>query len=442
MNRYVSTTFTITLVLILFLFLLISGLHIHSVLLASGVIGLAIIDGFGILEGLLGNQPYNSVAAYSLSTIPLYVLMAQFILQSDIVKDYFTIVHRLSRGKGSVLGGLTIVAGGFLGAVSGSGTASSAALGQVAVPEMNKRGFSPALSGAIAAAGGSLSSIIPPSITLIIYGIATETPIGQLFIGAIIPGVLTAIVFIIVMYFLMKSKWNQKEIVPTTEEEEDMKIPFTRLFLVTAVGLAIVGVIFGGIYLGFVTPTEAGAVGAFAAFLAALILGKVNKKFFMISIGETVKVSVMVMLILIGAQVFGRFISLSLLPRKLINLLEPIMQYPALILGILLLIYFILFMFIEGAAVILMTTPVVIPIINTINVDPLWFGVFVSVIATIGLITPPVGISVYAVSGASRISSDSIFRFAMVFAVVATVIVGGVMIAFPETALWLPNLMK
>lgn len=428
--------------MILFLIFLVLGLHIHSVLLASGVIGITMLDGFGILEGLLGSQPYSSVAAYSLSTIPLYVLMAQFVLQSDIVKDYFNIVHRLSGGKGSVLGGLTIVAGGFLGAVSGSGTASSAALGQVAVPELNKRGFSPALSGAIAAAGGSLSSIIPPSITLIIYGIATETPIAKLFIGAVVPGVITTIVFIIVMYFLMRTRWNQQSVVNSGEEEENHKSSFFRLSVSIGVGVVIVGIIFGGIYSGFVTPTEAGAVGAFAAFISALILGKVNKKFFMNSIIETVKVSVMVMLILIGAQVFGRFISLSLIPRKLIELLEPIMQYPALILAILLIIYFFLFMFIEGAAVILMTTPVVIPIIQTINVDPLWFGVFVSVIATIGLITPPVGISVYAVSGASGLSSDAIFRFAMVFAIIATIAVGSIMILFPETALWLPNHMK
>ncbi|WP_078427681.1 TRAP transporter large permease [Alkalihalobacterium alkalinitrilicum] len=433
---------TIIVVLILFIVLLLFGLYIHSVLLASGVIGLILLDGFGILEGLLGNQAYHSVATYSLSTIPLFVLMAQFILQTDIVKDYFNIVHRLSRGSGSFLGGLTIVAGGFLGAVSGSGTASSAALGQVAVPELTKKGFSPALSGAIAATGGSLSSIIPPSITLIIYGIATETPIGQLFIGAILPGVLTTIVFIVVMYFLMKSSWNKRNLVQSNDLTENITIPLTRLIIITSVAVIIVGVIFGGIYMGFVTPTEAGAVGAFVAFLCALVLGKVNKRFVMTSIRETVKISVMVMLILIGAKVFGRFISLSLIPRRLIEVIEPIMAYPAIVLGVLLIIYFFLFMFIEGAAVILMTTPVVIPIVNALGVDPLWFGVFVSVIGTIGLITPPVGISVYAVSGASGLSSDSIFRFTLIFAIVASIVVGGAMIAFPDLALWLPNLMR
>ncbi|MBU8906121.1 TRAP transporter large permease [Desertibacillus haloalkaliphilus] len=437
-----SAVATITIVIILFTILLLSGLYIHSVLLASGVIGLILLDGFGVLEGLLGNQPYHSVATYSLSTIPLFILMAQFILQTDIVKDYFNIVHRISHGSGGFLGGLTIVAGGFLGAVSGSGTASSAALGQVAVPELNKRGFSPPLSGAIAATGGSLSSIIPPSVTLIIYGIATETPISQLFMGAVLPGVLTALVFILVMFFLMRSSWNKRNIVSTDEDSDYVKIAVTRLIIITSVALIIIGVIFGGIYMGFVTPTEAGAVGAFVAFLCALVLGKVNKTFFMKSISETVKTSVMVMLILIGAQVFGRFISLSLVPRRLIELLEPIMAYPALVLGILLIVYFFLFMFIEGAAVILMTTPVALPIISALNVDPLWFGVFVSVIGTIGLITPPVGISVYAVSGSSRISSDSIFRFTLVFAIVTSIVVGGVMIAFPDIALWLPNSMK
>lgn len=160
----------ILIILTMFAILLISGLYIHSILFASGIIGLIFLEGFGILSGLLGNEPFNRAASYTLTTIPLFVLMAQFILQSGIVQDMFYMIHKISRGKNSLLGALTIIIGGLLGAVSGSGTATAASLGQVAVPELKKHGYKPELAAAVAASGGSLSGIVPPSIILILYG--------------------------------------------------------------------------------------------------------------------------------------------------------------------------------------------------------------------------------------------------------------------------------
>ncbi|MFD1039827.1 TRAP transporter large permease [Virgibacillus byunsanensis] len=439
-----SSFVVIVIILTMLVLFLVSGLYIHSVLFASGVIGLILLEGFSILPGLLGNEPFNRVAGYTLTTIPLFVLMAQFILQSDIVKDIFYIVNRASRGKNSVLGILTLMIGGVLGAVSGSGTATAASLGQVAIPELRRHGYSAPLSGAIAAAGGSLSGIIPPSIILILYGVATETPVGQLFIGAIIPGILVMIVFILVMLVYFKVDKNEVEIddeVASTEEQSDYKVSVLRLSAAGTVSLLIMLIIFGGIYSGIFTPTEAGAVGAFAGLLAALVLGKINSTFIKKSVVETIKLTGMVMLIMIGAQIFGRFVSLSLLPRKIIALLEPIMDTPALVLVIISAILFIMFMFIEGAAVILMSIPVLLPIITELQVDLLWFGVFVGIICTIGLITPPVGLSVYAVAGVSKIRLEPIFRIGMVFAVAVLVVVCGLMISFPEIATFLPDSM-
>lgn len=434
----------IGIILAMMIVLLLAGLYIHSVLLASGIIGLILLEGFGILPGLLGNEPFNRVASYTLTTIPLFVLMAQFILQSGLVQDIFYMVHKVSKGKNSLLGVLTLIIGGLLGAVSGSGTATSASLGQVAIPELRKHGYSAPLAGAVAASGGSLSGIIPPSIILILYGVATETPVGSLFVGAFIPGILTMLVFIAVMlvYFqLGKKKLHaaKEEIFEETVTEE--KVPVIRLIIASVIAVAIVFIIFGGIYSGVFTPTEAGAVGAFVGLIAAFLLGKVNFAFFKTSLIETVKLTGMVMIIMIGAQIFGRFVSLSLLPRRLIELIEPIMDTPVLVLIVISIVLFIMFMFIEGAAVILMSIPVVLPIIQELQVDILWFGVFVSVICTIGLITPPVGLSVYAVAGVSGINSGSIFRLTTVFALVAMVVVTGLMIAFPGLATWLPNSM-
>lgn len=435
----------IGIILIMLIVFLLSGLYVHSVLLASGIIGLVLLEGFDFLPGLLGNEPFNRVASYTLTTIPLFVLMAQFILHSGLVNDIFYIVHKLSRGKNSLLGVLTLVIGGMLGAVSGSGTATAASLGQVAIPELRKHGYSPPLAGAIAAAGGSLSGIIPPSIILILYGVATETPVGKLFIGAFIPGILVMICFIIVMLILFKMERSKNPIndydMKVSESEEVEEVPLLKLIISSLIAIIIMLIIFGGIYSGIFTPTEAGAVGSLVGLIAALILGKVNLRFLKASLLETIKLTGMVMLIMIGAQIFGRFVSLSLLPRKLIEFIDPIMGYPILVLTLISIALFVMFMFIEGAAVILMSIPVLLPIIQVLGIDILWFGVFVSVICTIGLITPPVGMSVYAVSGVSNIRSEQIFKIGMVFAVFAMIIVGGLMILFPELATWLPNSM-
>lgn len=433
-----SEVMIIGIVVAAFLLLLLAGLYIHSVLLVAGIGGLILLEGFDILTGLAGPQPFQRTASYTLTTIPLFVLMAQFILQAGIVKDLFYIVNRASRGRRGVLGALTLIAGSLLGAVSGSGTATAASLGQVAVPELRKHGFRAPLAGAVAATAGSMSGIIPPSIILILYGVATETSIGALFIGAVIPGVMVMAVFIgIMMFFLHRTKADVADIQVDTALPES--IGMREIITALLVSAAVVVVVFGGIYAGMVTPTEAGAIGAFAGFVAAVVLGKVNLRFMRTSLLETVKVTVMVMLILIGALIFGRFVSLSLIPRRLMDALAPLVETPFLMLIVLAILFFVMFMFIEGAAVILMSVPVVLPIILAMEIDVLWFGVFVGVICTIGLITPPVGLSVYAVSGATNIASDRIFRYAMAFAAAAAIVVCGLMIAFPELALWLPR---
>lgn len=326
----------------------------------------------------------------------------------------------------------------MLGAVSGSGAATSASLGQVAVPELTKYGYKPALAGAISAASGSLSGIIPPSIILILFGVITETPISHLFVGAIIPGALMMLTLIVCLLLMFKDQRREEERVSTGTREVGLK----RSIIIVMVGLFIFTVVFGGIYSGIVTPTEAGAIGALAGLLTALVMGKVDMHFIKSSVSETAKITGMIILILIGANIFSRFVSLSLLPRKITLLLEPLLAHPVLILCLLSVLFFLLFMFIEGAAVILMTLPVILPIIEAAGIDVLWFGVFIAVVSTLGLITPPVGLSVYAVSSTSGISSEAIFKYGIMIAVFLTVIVCGLMIMFPGLVTWLPSTVK
>lgn len=424
--------------LVLFLTALALGVHIHTALFAVGILGILLLEGPGAMLGITGPQPFNRVSSYALTTIPLFVLMAQFVLQSGIVKDVFTLVSRVSKGRAEPLSALTVTAGGLLGAVSGSGSATSAALGRVAMPELTRYGMSAPLAGATAAAAGSLAGIIPPSIILIIYGVATETAIGSLFMGAIIPGVAVMIVYMIVVIVLYALDERKRDTPREPFVAEPIGVARTAIALTT--GLVIVLVVFGGIYSGMVTPTEAGAVGSLAGFLSAVALKKVDLAFMRTALTETVKISSMVLLIIVAAQVFSKFVSLSLIPRRLIDALGPLVERPFLLLLVLAAVFFILFMFLEGAAVILMTVPILLPVIAETDIDLLWFGVFISMLCTVGTISPPVGLSVYAVSGATGVPSGPVFRYALWIALVTTAVVAVVMILFPQLVTWIPSL--
>lgn len=429
-------------VIVLMFVFLYFGMYIHSVLLLAGIIGISLMEGFGYVTGFLQSDPFLRTASYSLTTIPLFVIMAQFIVRAGIVEDLYNIVYNFSKGKKGLLGTLTVLAGGFLGAVSGSSNASAAAMGQVAVPQLLKRGYSEGIAGATVAAAGSLSSVIPPSIVLILWGVATETPIAKLFIGTIIPGIIIMMIIIITMLFFLKYFNKQDDNTEFVEQPfVKEKIASSRAIISIVLTVLIILIVFAGIYAGIFTPTEAGAVGAFVSFLVAVILRRVNIRFFYESFSETVRITSMIMMIMIGAQIFGRFVSLSLLPRKIIDMLGSLIEYPILVLLIITILYFILFMLIEGAAVIVMTAPIILPLITELGTDKLWFGILVGILCTIGLITPPVGLSVYSVAGVTNISSERIFKYALPYAVIITIIIFTLLIAFPGIATWLPSRM-
>lgn len=421
-----------------FFVFLFGGLYIHSTLLGTGLVGILLLGHSTLLPGFMGFQSFPAVATYSLTTIPMYILTAQFILQAGIVEDLFTMVYNFSKGKRGLLGATTMAIGAVLGAVCGSGNATSAALGQAAYPSLVKHGYNRDLAAAVSGAAGSLSSIIPPSVVIIVYGVITETPIGKLFLGAIVPGIATTLVYIACTYYFLAKDNKEGQ----AHEFKRIVVPTKRVLTAGIVGLAISVTIFGGIYTGLMTPTEAGAVSAMVSFIAALLLGKVDMKFITKAATETVKVTAMIMLIIIGAKIFGKFVSLSMLPRKFIQLLDPLIPYPVLILAILIALYFVCFMFLEGTAVILMTTPILVPLMKAMSIDTLWFGILVCLTCVIGMLTPPVGLCIYSVCGTVKIPVEGPFRYGLQYALAASVVVGGLMIAFPQMVTWLPSLMK
>ena len=437
-----SNEVAILIALVVLVIMLLSGMYIHSLLLAVGVVGVILLGRGAVLPGLMSYATFTSVATYSMTTIPLYVLCAQLILEAGVVEDLFNLLYNASKGKRGVLGTFCIVLGAFLGAVCGSGTATSAALGQAAYPQLVKRGYKADLAAAVSPASASLAGIIPPSVTIIVYGVATETPIGRMFIASMIPGILTTIVFIFCNLFFLNrenriSRQSGEEKAPFEPVPVDKKS--TAISAIVAIIIAIT--IFGGIYSGFMTATEAGAVAATVAFICALLLGKVNKDFLVRAAKSSVKVTAMVMLIIVGAKIFGRFMSLSRISSSFVEMLEPLMDHPEIILIILIIVYFVLFMLMEGTAVIVMTTPVLLPVMEAMEVDMLWFGIIVCFCCVIGQLTPPVGVCVYSACGIADIPVEGPFKYSMLMAIAATVIVGGLMVFFPAVVTWLPSMM-
>ncbi|MEK4131110.1 TRAP transporter large permease [Solibacillus sp. FSL W8-0474] len=432
---------------VLFLIFLALGQNIASLLLFFGILGVFLLDGWGTIAGFMETGTFYRVASYTLTTIPLYIIMSQFILHSGLIEDMFKIINKYTKGRSGILGTLTIIIGGLMGAVSGSGAATAATLGQVATPQLTKYGYPPYLAAAIAASGGSLAGLIPPSIILILYGSITQTSIGQLFMGAVFPGIILVLVFILYTHYLLlkhrkslnKDGINSSKNVNPEEVEE---LGLGRTILVLGVGLVVFSVIFVGIYSGVFTPNEAGGIAAAIAFITALIFRKVNREFIRVTFSETIKTSGMILMIMIGAQIFSKFISLSLIPRKLITLLEPILDMPILIILILAIFYFILFMFLETAAAIVMSVPITFPVAMAINLDPIWFGVFICIISVLGLLTPPVGVSTFMVASVAKLKAGSLFRITTKYAIVGMVVAGILITIFPEIITWLPSKME
>ncbi len=432
----------IILILILFVVLLLSELHISTLLFALGIIGIWAIVGFSKMTGFLVTEPYKVIASYTLSTIPMYVLMAQFIMGSGMVKTTYALIFKLGKNSKGILGALTLIIGGFLGAVSGSGTAAAASLARISGPELRERGYSPELAAAVTACAGSLSAIIPPSIMLVVYSSYSQDSIGKLFMASMVPGILTVVVFIAVTFVFLRTK-GEREYSMALDGVEEPALDKKQAIISVFFFILLILIIFGGIYGGIMTPTEAGAVGAFASFIIALIFKAVNWEFIKNALFETGKVTGMCLTIMIGGQIFGKFVTLSGLTKFLQTTMEPLIERPTILLIILGIVYFIIFCLMDGTSPYLITLPIIHPIILAAGVDSMWFGVYITLLCTLGCMTPPVGFCVYAVSAImTDVPIMKIFKKAVIFAIVGAVVVGGLMIAFPQLTTWLPGMMK
>jgi tripartite ATP-independent transporter DctM subunit len=381
-------------------------------------------------------EPFKIGATYSLTVIPLFILMGQF---ANYSRMGFEIYQTVYRWLGFLPGGLsmaTIGACGGFAAISGSSLAGAATMGMVALPEMKRFEYDDSLATGCIAAGGTLGILIPPSTVMIIYGILTEQPIATLFIAGILPGVLLCGLFVLTIYIMAKlkpalgppgPKFTMKERIYSLKDTWSILC----LFLL----------VIGGLYTGWFTPTEAAGVGAFGAFVITIIKKKLTWSNLTSSLGETIRTTAMVFLILIGAHIFGYFLTISQIPEQLSSLATEAGLNRYVILSMLILAYIILGCFMEGLAIMVLTIPIVYPMVLEMGFDPIWFGVIITLVMEMSLITPPVGINVFIISGISKdVPMYTIFRgilpfwFAMLVCIILIVI-------FPQIALYLPLTM-
>ncbi|MCH6265303.1 TRAP transporter large permease [Neobacillus citreus] len=418
---------------ILLLVLILVGMPIGFVLLIIGSVGVWFVSGWDALMGIMGTTAYRSVNGFSYTTIPMFILMANFISKSRIAEDLFDCVLKWIGHKPGGVGVTTVFSSAAFGTLSGSSIAATSIMSKVAVPQMIKSKYSDSFSaGLVASSSGTLAALIPPSVPLIVYAIQTETSIGKLLISGIIPGLLLAFLLCIVV---VAAAIKNKSVIPKSswrERFQSLKHIWPILLLILAVIIAI--------YAGIGTSTEAAAFGAFGALVIGLLIRRLNFKAILDALIETVQQTCMIFVILVGATLFSYFVAFSRLGNSLISYIEST-SIPALgVLVLIVLMYLILGLFLDLFGSMLLTLPLVFPLITDLGYDPLWFGILVVLLLEIGLVTPPVGINLYITSQQSGISVNKVLKGSVPFigVLLLTVIL---IIIFPEIVLYLPSKM-
>ena len=402
----------------------------------TGFIGFVYLTSFHAGFSMLALATYKTGASYALTVIPLFVLMGQLASQSRLGVDFYQAVYRW---VGSLRGGLcmaTICACAGFAAISGSSLATAATMGLVALPEMRRYRYDDALATGCIAAGGTLGIMIPPSTVMVIYGIITEQSIGALFIAGIFPGIILTGLFLATIYLL-------------THRRPGMAPPGPRFTLrekLTALKgtwgvLVIFALVIGGLYAGWFTATEAAAMGTVGVLIVTAVQGRLTKKVLIESLRESTLTTAMIFTILIGANVFGYFMATSELPGQFAEWIVQLGLHRYVVLLITCIVYIILGCFMEGLAIMFLTLPIVFPVVVGLGFNPIWFGVMVTLLIEMGLITPPIGMNIYVISGVAKdVPMERIFRGAFPF-FLAMVVCLVILLAFPEIVLFLPAAM-
>jgi len=426
---------TVLIVLLILSFFLVVGLPVALSMAISGASGLYMLGGMQFLTGILRTSPLSTANSYEIITIPMFILMAEFVIISGVANDLF---RSASIWVGRLRGGLAIAtafAGAGFGAISGSSTAAAATLASTSMPAMLREGYDPKLAGGVVAISGTLAMLIPPSIALILYGIIADVAIGDLLIGGVIPGLIVTLAIVLTVVTILQidpSAAPAGRAYPMREKLASLKKVGPMLLLLLAVS--------GSIYSGLATPTEAAGLGAFVAMLIALWSRKLTLAGFWLALRSTAQTSCMILFIILGAHVFGYFLTLSRVTNDLSAWIGALEISATMIMIIILVGYLILGFFMDQIAILILTVPVMLPVVMQLGYDPVWFGVMVVVTAEVGMVTPPMGMNVFVVARYTRRPLGELFRGVMPH-VFAHLIVIALLLAFPALVLWLPSTM-
>jgi len=413
--------------------LLISGAHIFVVLGICGLLALALLGG---LQAISGSLVWGRANSWVFAAIPLFIFMGEILLRSRIANDLYTGV---TTWLGPLPGGLihtNIAACAIFGALSGSSTATTVTIGSVAIPEQMKRGYDRKLILGSIVGAGTLGMLIPPSINMILYGIWVEVSIGRLFMAGVIPGILVAILF---MAYVAYAASRNPQIAPRTRRPT-LKGMLSSVKLMAPI-FSIAIVMLGGLYLGWITPTETAAVGVFLALLLAAAKRSINWRIIRDSAQQAIITTAFVMAILFTATIFAHV----LLRLGIANSIQTFMgsgDYPKwLVLMMVYIVYLILGCFLDGISIMLITLPVMVPILTGLGVDFIWFGVMVILLTEVGLLTPPVGFNLFVMLG--MVKGSTIREVAVAALPFVLILLLGITILtlFPQVALWLPGTM-
>lgn len=399
-------------------------------IMTAGLVGLLVIGKGNIIDGVMETVPASSVSSFTLSAVPLFIFMAQLILLSGLLDSLFdaarTIVGRVRGGTGLAAVG----AGTAFAAVSGSSTASAATLAYTSTGKMIDEGYHPRTAAGMIAVVGTLAAMIPPSIALVFYAITAETSVGDQLIAGVFPGLLIAVGIVITMYVtILRNVDAAPHGTPSTVMEK-----LSSLLKASPILVLFVAVV-GSIYTGIATATEAAAIGCLAAFLLAAAYRKATLQGLFDAVMGTVKSTAMIFAIIISAHVFGHFMTETQVAPKIVEWIGKL-AFPAL--GIMLIVglfYVVLGFFMDQIAIIALTVPIVVPLIEELGYNPVWFGIFMVLLAEVGLVTPPLGLNVFVVAKSSGRPVEEVFRGAFPY-VITMLIIATVFVVWPDVVLW------
>lgn len=432
-----SLTTTGILGIIILVILLFSKMPVGFVMGFLGFLGFSYVVHFEAGLSLLARDVWDVFSSYSLTVIPLFVFMGQIAFHSGISRRLYDSAYVLLGHHRGGLAMATVAACAGFSAISGSTNATAATMATVTLPEMKRYKYDMGLATGTVAAAGSLGILIPPSVIFIVYGILTEQSIGKLFAAGILPGILLSFLFLLTIHLRVRKNPSLAPPGPRTSLREKI-----RSFAGVGETLILFAMVMGGMFFGFFTPTEAAAVGAFLTILIALLRKQLTWQGFVQSLADTTRISCMVMVIVTGAVIFGKFMAITRVPYDLAGWVSalPLPRYA--IMGVIIMVYLFGGCFMDALAMIMLTVPIFFPVAQTLGFDPIWFGVVIVLVTEMGVITPPVGVNVYVVHGVAKdVPLEAIFRgvFPMLLALL---VCNAIILFFPQIALFLPSLMR